>query len=465
MSGLKKATITLSENEYRKLHDSQVRLRFLERKMPDMIEEVQESNNALRWENFNLLHARQQEYQDLVTTFDGQVRDMESETAASLAAYQEDFYNSLQSVAGNLLDHTSQALADQNSLFQELYDREQILRQEQLTHLEQQISTLQGNARHKRTYAVQWIEAVQKLAGFIQTKYDSNKFAPGQITKLNRELDFCIQNLNQGMLEAALLNAQQTFTRLSELRCDLERKQSEWNVLYQSCLLTARRFYAILASSQNLPALDTNGNELPFQVDIDFWCGRKLSRLAEKTRNIVQNLERNQEILDATALNQLIQVDFPALQEELDKLTVDARLAALNSQVRINIADLVVQALEQQGFVLQEAQYNNNDQRKAFSARVQNLEGSEVVIQVMPVPGDAGKNELQLHSLDKDLRTEHELRQRSSEISRTLNDYGLVVGPMTTAEKTGPEPEKIVPEEKQIIQGSLPGGRHGNRTN
>ena len=169
-------------------------------------------------------------------------------------------------------------------------------------------------------------------------------------------------------------------------------------------------------------------------------------------------------------MNQLIQTDFPAFQEELDRLIVDARLAALNSQVRINIADLVVQALEQQGFVLQESKYNNNDQRKAFSARVQNLEGSEVIIQVMPVPGDAGRNELQLHSLDKDQRTEHELRKRSHEITRTLNDYGLVVGALTTAENAGqaaPDFEKVAPDESEplIAQKLTVGARHGNRAN
>jgi len=278
-----------------------------------------------------------------------------------------------------------------------------------------------------------------------------------------------MQNLNQGMPEAALLNAQQTYSHLSELRGELERKQNEWSVLYQASLLTARRFYAMLAGCQRLPALDTDGNELPYEIDVDFWCGRKLSRLAEKTRNVLQQLEKNQAILDADALNQLIQTDFPASQEELDKLIVDARLAALNSQVRINIADLVVQALEQQGFVLQESKYSNNDQRKAFSARVQNLEGSEVVIQVMPVPGDAGRNELQLHSLDKDQRTEHELRQRSSEISRTLNDYGLVVGALTAenAGEAATEFTKAAPNEGEplIIRKRTPGIQHGNRAN
>ena len=469
MSGLKKATVTLSENEYRKLHDAQMRLRFLERKVPDMLEEAQETSNALLWENVGLLRDRQQDYQELVNGFDEQVRDLESETAESLAAYQESFYSSLQNVAGDLLEHTSQALAEQNQLFLDLYNQENNFRQEQLSHLEHQIATLQSSTRQKRVYAMQWIDAARKLAGFIQARYDVNKFAPGQVGKLSKDLQLCLQNLNQGMPEAALLNAQQTYSRLSELRGELERKQNEWSVLYQASLLTARRFYAILAGAQRLPALDTDGNELPYEIDVDFWCGRKLSRLAEKTRNVLQQLEKDKAILDAAALNQLIQNDFPAFQEELDKLVIDARLAALNSQVRINIADLVVQALEQQGFVLQESTYSNNDQRKAFSARVQNLEGSEVVIQVMPVAGDAGKNELQLHSLDKDQRTEHELRQRSLEISRTLNDYGLVVGALTAenAPLAAVENEKSVPIESEPlpIHKRTPGVRHGNRTN
>jgi hypothetical protein len=471
MSGLKKATVTLSENEYRKLHDAQMRLRFLERKVPDMLEEAQETSNALLWENVSLLRDRQQEYQELVNGFDDQVRDLESDTAESLAAYQETFYTSLQNVAGDLLDHTEQALAEQNQLFVDLYTQENNLRQEQLSHLEQQIVTLQGSARQKRAYAMQWIEAARKLASFIQARYDANKFAPGQIGKLSQELHLCMQNLNQGMPEAALLNAQQTFARLTDLRGELERKHNEWAVLYQASLLTARRFSAMLSGCQRLPALDTDGNELPYEIDVDYWCGRKLSRLAEKTRNVLQQLEKDKNILDAAAFNQLIQHDFPAFQEELDKLVVDARLAALNSQVRINIADLVVQALEQQGFVLQESKYSNNDQRKAFSARVQNLEGSEVIIQVMPVPGDAGKNELQLHSLDKDQRTEHELRQRSQEISRTLNDYGLVVGALTAenAGQAATEFEKTAPNESEpvIIHKRTPGVRYGNgnRTN
>jgi hypothetical protein len=87
----------------------------------------------------------------------------------------------------------------------------------------------------------------------------------------------------------------------------------------------------------------------------------------------------------------------------------------------------------------------------------------------MPVPGDAGKNELQLHSLDKDQRTEHELRQRSQEISRTLNDHGLVVGTLTAenAGQAATEFEKVAPTESKpvILHKRTPGVRHGNRTN
>ena len=187
MSGLKKATVTLSENEYRKLHDAQMRLRFLERKVPDMLEEAQETSNALLWENVGLLRDRQQDYQELVNGFDEQVRDLEIRNSESLAAYQESFYTSLQNVAGDLLEHTSQALAEQNQLFLDLYNQENNFRQEQLSHLEQQITTLQSSTRQKRAYAMQWIDATRKLAGFIQARYDCKQVRPGPDWKTQQE--------------------------------------------------------------------------------------------------------------------------------------------------------------------------------------------------------------------------------------------------------------------------------------
>jgi hypothetical protein len=101
---------------------------------------------------------------------------------------------------------------------------------------------------------------------------------------------------------------------------------------------------------------------------------------------------------------------------------------ALNSQLRINIADLVVRALQDQGYALESSDYESADQRKTYDALLSNLDGSEVVVKVAPSGRDLGQNELHLQSIDREEHTEHELQQRWLEVSRSLTHYGLDVG-------------------------------------
>jgi len=308
-------------------------------------------------------------------------------------------------------------------------------RQAQVLELENQMLDYSQREQKKGEYVSHCLEQCLILSGFIKKRYAYKKFSPGSLEKIEQNLYLAQENLAHDSSEAALVIAQTAYTQLSELRLVLERQQSSWQILYQTCLLTAHRFLEEIGNNQNLPALDLDGNELPEHVDIDYWSGRKLSRLAEYARNMLQQLERNQRLLDHTALHKLLHETVPGMQHDLDKILFDARWAALNSQIRINIADLVIQALEQQGFTLQNALYNNHDLRKAFSARVQNYQGNEVVIQVNPVAGDAGKNELQLFSLDEEQRTQHELKQRSKEVADSLNRFGLVVGSIDTVQE------------------------------
>jgi hypothetical protein len=122
-------------------------------------------------------------------------------------------------------------------------------------------------------------------------------------------------------------------------------------------------------------------------------------------------------------LSEILEKAIPEAKQAVEDAVFHARLAILNSQLRINIADLVIEALQKQGYVLQQAEYAGSDQRMAYSAKVRNLEGNEIVIQVYP-SDLVGKNELHLVSLDRENRTEHELRQRSLEVTRSLGQHG-----------------------------------------
>jgi hypothetical protein len=180
------------------------------------------------------------------------------------------------------------------------------------------------------------------------------------------------------------------------------------------------------------PAIDLQGNELDILIEVDHWSGGELSRLIEYTGDLLDQLETSNELLDFATLENLINETIPELSCELEDIITRVRMDVISSQMRINIADLVIGALSEQGFVPESSGYSKADLRDSFYANVRNLEGSEIVIQVEPIEGIGNRNELHLHSLDHEGKTRHELRQRSKEITRSLQKYGLQVGAMST---------------------------------
>jgi hypothetical protein len=441
MSGHKKATVTLSEDEYRRLHDAEMQFRFMKKKLPEIIRIEQEENLAVLQDNLSQMELRQADYKEIIYQFDDQIRTIELDTADALVEQHNRLQATINEISGDLLFETENVINEQARIFEDMVIEEHNQRQAQMLEIENQILDFSQREQRKAEYVSHWLEQGLILSDFIKEHYAYKKFSPGIIEKIDQNLYLAQENLEHDSSDAALVISQTAYSQLSELRLVLERQQSSWQILYQTCILTVHRLLDDIKNNNILPALDLDGVELPENVDIDFWSGRKLSRLVEYARNVLQQLERDASFLDHPALNNLLHETIPGLQRDLDKIIFDARWSALNSQIRINIADLVIQALEQQGFTLQDALYNNNDLRKAFTAQVQNYQGNEVLIQVNPIPGDAGKNELQLISLDMEQRTQHELKQRSKEVADSLIRFGLNVGSIESINEQPAQPE------------------------
>jgi hypothetical protein len=108
-------------------------------------------------------------------------------------------------------------------------------------------------------------------------------------------------------------------------------------------------------------------------------------------------------------------------------------VAALSSQLRLNIADVVVRALFGQGYALEDASYTQTE-RDGFFARVVDRTGSEIIVQVDPEGPATPQNHLHLIASDRQPRTVHELRQRSKEIERSLQHTGLLVSSLVAVD-------------------------------
>ena len=133
-------------------------------------------------------------------------------------------------------------------------------------------------------------------------------------------------------------------------------------------------------------------------------------------------------------LNNILSVRIPEIRQALSDLVYKARWEVVNSQIRINIADIAIQALESQGFQVREHGFNGNDMKNAYRIALTNVEQSQVIIQVKPLPNIEAGSDLSIESNDREKRSESELRSRSGEITRSLARYGLRVGPLSMVE-------------------------------
>jgi len=124
----------------------------------------------------------------------------------------------------------------------------------------------------------------------------------------------------------------------------------------------------------------------------------------------------------------------------------------------MNIAEIVVNALDGQGYALDSSYFITDDEREAYQANLINYEGSQVIVKVDPISDQDPANELHLYTSDPQTKTAHELKQRALEIRRALQSSGLKVGTILANRKT-PDPALFSNEihtEAESARNSMP---------
>jgi hypothetical protein len=152
------------------------------------------------------------------------------------------------------------------------------------------------------------------------------------------------------------------------------------------------------------------------------------------------------------------------MTERFESIVYEARVNALNSQLRMNIAEQALQALEIHGFRLNDSGYANKDMRAQFMAVLENSDGSRVSIQVLPKDPSTQEltNELVVVTNHPYLKTEQEARLQWEELCRSLNQYNLDVSrPEVRAAPTG-EVSKPIQQPRFLNQLSTLSKRQNN---
>ena len=433
MSGHKEATVTISEEEYRRLHEADMKVRFMQEDYPEIVRDASRMTQQHLRSDFEAFKVRQQQLLDTLGGISDGLVDLETQTQQSLFNYQAQIQDEVQQVAGTLWEQSGQ-------LAQHLYERHrqvqvQLERQAQenfrqfATVLRQQAASEQA----RQALAHDWIEAGIALAAFIHANYPHDQFQPGRLGQMENRLVLARQNLEQGLSEAAISMAQESYQQLGELRLALESALSEYRLLQQTCREQIKALGRMVQRSARIPAVNLAGQEMEVRLDVDYWTQGGIKAMLQELRWLGHTVDQGLEAYSMPELRHLCEQVLPEKEKAICDLAGYARVAALSSQLRLNIADIVVRALFGQGYALEDASYTETE-RDGFFARVIDRSGSEIVIQVDPEGPATPENRLHLIASDRQPRTQHELRQRSREIERSLQDTGLLVSSLVAVD-------------------------------
>jgi myosin heavy subunit len=421
MSG--KRRITVDEARWNALQQQARQLKELKRNAPRLVADLRRQTQADLSRVSERLENRQRVVEQTMNALSDQTRALETETNRRLNDQAAQMQQQLTETAGNLRKETDAALARQQSAWRAELSAE---RERQRADLAQLRDEIRDQSQASAETAQAWLHDAALLRDLIRDQLPHERYAPGQLAALARRLTTAQDNARQGQYQSALALAQEAYHDLSELRVEIELRDREWTglhtVAYEALLeldgLTGENAMQVISAGEA-------GNATTVDLDVDHWSEGALSALRSDVTALLDQVNDTEEPLTTERLHDVIDVRVPELEQRLGDVVQRAHMRLYASQLRVNVADVVAQALDLAGYQVEDHLYELMDRRRTFFAKLQHPNGNEIVVSVAPSTDESGQCVLRLLSYDYDTASQAELDERTRAVTRQLETRGL----------------------------------------
>jgi hypothetical protein len=440
MSGAKR--VTVDQGAWQQAQQAAARLRAVNRELPGMIESLRREQEAAAERITTQVRARQDAFESQLAGLSDQTRRIEAETSRRIRARADQLRRQVRGALDAARQETRASLEEQEQRFQDELARERRDRIEETRGLRDELQATRQDRDRALASAASLAADSRQLRDAIERNLPHQRFAPGRLADLSRRLDVAEGNIAQGFGESALSQAQTIFMELDDLRAEVELRDQEWQV----ARVTAGSAVTVLQEQLRLnTSPDVIGEDgSPIEgatLDVDFWSEGELAELRAAAAALADRVAAEDDPPTLADLQQIVGKDIPELDARLTEAVACAQARLWASQVRANLAELVVTTLEETaGYSWEEGQaiYANGDQRRAFYSKLRHLDDSEIVVEV--APDEVGKScVLRILSYDKGVPDEEERIRRAHAVVDSLRAQGLEVG-VPTAEQEEPDP-------------------------
>lgn len=465
MSGEKRRYVSVEEQELRRLREQESRLRSVHRDLPERLNAAREEVRREFQQRLAPLEQRARQQEQETQKLRSSLKDLEKDTQRRLQQQRQEFQTAVREVdyrqqqalqrEANRLESAmrqgfeqqrheylritqeqrqeyTRLIAQQDQKFTQLIADERQAREQGQQILQRQINQVVGDIEQERQRKAQLaqdlLSDVEAIWEQIDRDYQHQRFAPGRLSDLRRGLEMARSNIQGGVTEAAIANTQQSYLQLADLRLELEQKEQEWLLLYNAALEDLKSLIAEVQANRECEIEVGQGDEAEkFKLEVDYWVNGRLSQYEQQLEQLESQLEAGESTLTTEQVKELGE-KITALQPTLGEIVEQAKLAILGSQIRVEIADRVVETLSSLGYTLvnpdEDAVYEGNDHRNAYVVKVKNIAGDEVVTVISPEK-EFGANSVSINTFSQTLVDETATRQNAEAIFGLLKEEGV----------------------------------------
>lgn len=440
VSGAKR--ITIDANDWSRAQQAAARLREVNREIPGMLEAVRRENQAAIDRAAAETRTRQDAFDQALTGLSDQTRKIEAQARQRLRAQEVRLRGELQSTTRELRQESRAALEDQDRRFSAELERERRERARESRELRDEIASVQTDRDRARSAAASYVADAKVMRDAIDRELPHERFAPGMLAELDQRLLVAGDNVGRGLGEAGLAQAQEVYLQLSELRSEVELREQEWQAARLAAVSAITMLQQQIRINTTPVAVDENGEKIEgCTLDVDFWSEGALSKLSGEVEQLAGRITATDDPPSLSELREIAAAVGGDLDERLTGVMTTAQARQIASQVRANLAELVVGTLEDTaGYAWEEGQaiYAGGDQRRAFYSKLRHSDDSEIVIEV--TPDDTGTScTLRILSYEADQPDEEARVSRAHAVADSLRARGIEVGP-PAADTEYPDP-------------------------
>jgi hypothetical protein len=424
MSGHKRLLVSLGSPDSKRMKELMRRIQAIENDSDKLSTKVQNLHETEVHQMIDELHQRQNHYIKNLSDLNINLQQTEARTAQSIVDQSMQFEEEIQQLGSEIWNNTSLIYGEQNRMFDQILQEHHSNIQAELLNLRHHFEQNDKGIKNKELHVQEVIEDAQNLITVLTAQYDYNLYLPGFIEQEIQILDQAQTNCWNGFFEAGLALVQQSLFRLSNSRIHIEREILEHELFYNNVLTSCNEVFSLLVQIENVEALDLDGNPVGNFLNVNYWSwGAYEDHFNEMkaVRNFLLEKGKDISVSELREISDRIQ----EIQQSIPNMIAHARENILGSQIRFNIAELIIEALKIQGFACANAYYENNDQRLPYQTTLVNFEGSEVDICISPDIQMPLNHTVDLYSNDAEIRTTHELKQRAKALRDTLRNFGI----------------------------------------